>query len=264
MKYLTLFACLMPLCCLCQTFNSVRRQGTANAVTPIIQRADTAPVGDTAATPSGFPDNPARPVGTDNRALTAKPLFSLPLDSMRTTSGYGMRIHPVHGKRAFHGGVDLAASADTVRCILDGTVHQSGYHGYLGYFVKIWHGGCLSVYAHLSRYFVLVGETVASGQPIGITGSTGRVTGEHLHFAVHISGKHVNPMAFLKRLKAINEHFKTGNIMEQSRQSAFGKLAGIAEPEKEIELTQEEAHYLQTETWDSEDIMEERGHDGDR
>lgn len=133
---------------------------------------------------------------------------SLPLDSLQVNSPYGVRMHPVKGRKHFHRGVDLRASADTVKAVLMGEVDRCGYDQNLGYFIRIRHGPIESLYGHLSMYFVQSGDKVNAGQPIGVTGNTGRSTGEHLHFSVLRDGKPVNPLGFLAAVLQFNNHHK--------------------------------------------------------
>lgn len=122
----------------------------------------------------------------------------LPLRHLRLNSGYGWRIHPVTGKFQYHKGIDLAARYDTVFSILNGTVNKIGYNRLIGNYILIDHTGeAQSLYGHLSVIAVLPGEQVAAGQPIGVSGSSGRVTGPHLHFSIKYRGREIPPLAFL-------------------------------------------------------------------
>lgn len=125
---------------------------------------------------------------------------SLPLINLRVTSGYGYRVHPVTKKNDLHRGIDFAARCDPVLNILDGTVTDTGYNPILGKYVRISHGDFQSIYGHLSQILVIPGEPATAGQVIGVTGVTGRVTGEHLHFSIRFKNKYINPLHFLKSL----------------------------------------------------------------
>ena len=122
---------------------------------------------------------------------------NLPLKHLQLTSVYGYRIHPLTGRYAFHAGVDLRARDDTVFAVLPGFVEAIGFDPLLGIFVRLRHGAFQTVYGHLSQLFVLQGDSVLSMTALGISGSTGRVTGEHLHFAVRFQGNYIDPLAFL-------------------------------------------------------------------
>jgi len=172
---------------------------------------------------------------------------SVPLDRLVITSPYGMRFHPVRKRWAFHDGVDFGAFRDTVRSVLDGVVRSSGYDGGLGHFVRVGHGNHVLAYGHLSQYFHLPGERVKAGEPLGITGSTGLSTGEHLHFSVHRDGRPVDPMDFLAKLAKLRKTL-TDNKMEidNVKQSAVEKMKQAAEREEQnqwVELTREEDEF---------------------
>lgn len=115
------------------------------------------------------------------------------------TSGYGMRRDPLSGSRAFHQGVDIAsAPGQAVRATADGLVVRAGNLGGLGRAVVIAHGfGTTTRYGHLARLAVTPGNEVRRGDVIGYVGNTGRSTGYHLHYEVHVDGKPVDPTTYL-------------------------------------------------------------------
>ncbi|MFC0513159.1 M23 family metallopeptidase [Mucilaginibacter angelicae] len=137
------------------------------------------------------------------KACIACCLICLPLTGLYITSSFGFRRHPVTGIHAFHNGIDFRARSDTVYAIMKGTVTDAGYDGLLGIHIGIGHGDFTSVYGHLSQVFVAPDEPVEAGQPIGITGKTGRVTGEHLHFSIRFRGRYIDPLEFIYQ-KLIN------------------------------------------------------------
>ena len=127
-----------------------------------------------------------------NDALTTERLaywkqrryLSLPIDSMVITSHYGKRKDPFTGKIANHRGIDLKGNNDYVYSIMPGMVvkNRKKTKG-LGNYVEVRHGDFTSIYGHLYSVLVNAKQAVEAGQPIGISGSTGRSTGEHLHFS---------------------------------------------------------------------------------
>ncbi|WP_345955246.1 M23 family metallopeptidase [Mucilaginibacter sp. PAMB04168] len=127
-------------------------------------------------------------------------LLALPLRHMVLTSGYGYRVHPVTGQFCFHSGVDLQARHDTLFAVMPGHVAFVGYDRLTGLHIRLASGDFTLLYGHLSQVFVLAGDSVNSYTPLGITGSSGRVTGEHLHFSVSYRQVPVNPLLFLNRL----------------------------------------------------------------
>ncbi|WP_166333024.1 M23 family metallopeptidase [Sphingobacterium chungjuense] len=127
--------------------------------------------------------------------------YSLPLKELGVTSPFGYRVHPISGKASLHSGVDFAARSDPVFNVLDGRIKATGKQNTLGKYVRVLHGDVETIYGHLSRILVSPGDTVTVGQPIGITGATGRVTGEHLHFSVKFNGQFLDPLKFLRQLR---------------------------------------------------------------
>ena len=133
-------------------------------------------------------------------------LVFLPLKRLEVTSAFGYRLHPLIGKWAFHEGVDLRARRDTVYAILDGLVTRADYVPVIGLQITLQHPAVSSIYGHLSCVFVAKGDSAIAGQPIGITGATGQVTGEHLHFAIRSGQSFIDPLQFLYQLLSRKEH----------------------------------------------------------
>ncbi|OYV29956.1 MAG: peptidase M23 [Thiomonas sp. 20-64-9] len=120
---------------------------------------------------------------------------SSPLPGAKITSPFGMRLHPVKGRREMHEGVDYAAHIGTpVPSVAEGRVKFAGMQSGYGNVVKIGHpGGFETVYAHLSSIAVKPGQTVSEGELIGKTGNSGTSTGPHLHFEFHSAGRLADP-----------------------------------------------------------------------
>ncbi len=116
-------------------------------------------------------------------------------------SGFGMRTDPFSGQAAMHAGLDFAAPSGTpILAAAGGVVSEAETHPAFGRMVTIDHGnGVQTLYAHASKLEVKVGEIVRAGQRIAAVGSTGRSTGSHLHFEVHVNGTPQNPARFLSR-----------------------------------------------------------------
>jgi murein DD-endopeptidase MepM/ murein hydrolase activator NlpD len=125
----------------------------------------------------------------------------MPVDTEWYSSGFGYRIDPFTGRRAFHEGVDFAATTGTpIKAAAGGIVVYSDHHPNYGNMIEIDHGGDLvSRYAHASKRLVEIGEVVTSGQKIAEVGSTGRSTGPHLHFEIRHKGVPKNPSLFLEK-----------------------------------------------------------------
>ncbi len=115
------------------------------------------------------------------------------------TDGFGGRPDPVTGRHALHKGLDISARRGTpVIAPADGVVVFTGVSGGLGKTVRIAHGlGYTTVYGHLDRIEVEPGEEVRRGQKIGALGNSGRSTGPHLHYEVHVDGEAVNPLYYI-------------------------------------------------------------------
>lgn len=124
------------------------------------------------------------------------------------TSSYGSRIHPISGVRKTHYGIDIANSTGTTTVsAADGIVSYAGPFSTYGNVVMVTHSidgqTFTSLYAHLSRIGVGVGQSVSKGQPIGAIGTTGNSTGPHLHFEIHVGNwegmdkNSVNPLRYI-------------------------------------------------------------------
>ena len=119
----------------------------------------------------------------------------------RVSSDYGNRIHPTLGVNMFHNGVDLAAPAGSdILAAYDGEVVSASYTSAMGNYVMIDHGGGLyTIYMHASKLNVSAGQEVKRGDVIAFVGTTGRSTGNHLHFSVRINGDYVSPWTYITR-----------------------------------------------------------------
>lgn len=113
-------------------------------------------------------------------------------------SGYGMRIDPIYGTIRFHAGMDFTANIGTpVYATADGTVVLSDWKQGYGKCIIIDHGyGYQTLYAHLNEYKVRAGQKVIRGEFIGEVGNTGKSTGPHLHYEVHVKGQPDNPAKY--------------------------------------------------------------------
>ena len=115
------------------------------------------------------------------------------------TSRFGFRISPFTQKPVMHSGLDIAAAPGTeVRAPADGVVAYAGIDAGYGKLVTVDHGfGYKTRYGHNSKIYVSVGQRVRRGQVISSVGNTGRSTGPHLHYEVHINGIATDPMNFI-------------------------------------------------------------------
>jgi len=149
-----------------------------------------------------------------NSFNTSVPFF-FPLgerDFITISSPFGYRIHPILHTIKKHRGIDLvAAKGKAVYASGDGKVTNATISDSYGKFLKINHlNGMETVYAHLMRRFVKLGDLVKQGQLIGLVGETGLATGPHLHFEIYLKGKRIDPLLFwniiLKKIKSTNNN----------------------------------------------------------
>ena len=133
------------------------------------------------------------------------------LNTLPSINGIMLAITPIEGKitsrygvsssirKSTHTGLDISAVQGTdIRVIADGTVITASYNGSYGNLVKIDHGnGVETWYAHTSKMYVNVGDTVKAGDVIATVGSTGNSTGPHLHLEIRVNGKHIDPQDYL-------------------------------------------------------------------
>ncbi len=122
-----------------------------------------------------------------------------PIDSS-ITSKFGPRVDPLNKRKAFHEGIDFrGVKGDKIAVTADGQVQRSCYLKGFGNTIVVKHkNGYKTVYAHLNKRLVKKGQKVQRGQIIGLVGSTGRSTGPHLHYELHLNGKPVDPMKYVK------------------------------------------------------------------
>lgn len=113
-------------------------------------------------------------------------------------SGYGWRIDPVYNIMKHHNGMDFSAEKGTpIHVTADGRVTEAGWMSGYGQRVVVDHGyGYRTVYAHMSKVQVYRGQMLHRGDKIGEVGSTGKATGPHLHYEVHMRGVPQNPARY--------------------------------------------------------------------
>lgn len=127
-------------------------------------------------------------------------MFKFPAPSYtRISDDYGWRVHPTLGVKQFHNGVDLASPGGSpILAAYDGEVVAAAYSATMGNYIMINHGNDLyTIYMHASKLYVSQGAKVTKGQKIAAVGSTGRSTGNHLHFSVRLNGDYVSPWKYL-------------------------------------------------------------------
>lgn len=131
------------------------------------------------------------------------PMVALPLRRISVSSPFGFRMDPMdRRRRRMHSGLDLRAHYEPVFSMLPGTVTTASYSIKGGYYVTIDHGFFVCSYLHLSKILVSAGQRVSAGQPIAVSGNTGRnTTGPHLHISCRWGdkgGKYFDPAIILE------------------------------------------------------------------
>jgi murein DD-endopeptidase MepM/ murein hydrolase activator NlpD len=115
------------------------------------------------------------------------------------SSNFGYRVSPFTNEREFHSGLDISNRAHTrILSPAEGIVAEAGSDYGYGRILYISHGhGFKTMYAHLDKVLVKVGQRVKRGDEIALVGSTGRTTGPHLHYEVHLNGLPVDPLRYI-------------------------------------------------------------------
>ncbi|AEK22427.1 M23 family metallopeptidase [Capnocytophaga canimorsus] len=143
-------------------------------------------------------------------------------DLTRMASGYGWRTDPFTKARKFHYGMDFTAPQGTpIYAAGDGVITRAdGNAAGYGEHIRIDHGyGYVSLYAHLSKYNVRVGQKVKRGDIIGFVGNTGRSQAPHLHYEVLKDGEHINPVHFYYGSLTTEEYAEMLRISAQENQT---------------------------------------------
>jgi len=137
---------------------------------------------------------------------------SYPLNEIHVTSPFGVRTDPFTKKRKRHNGLDLRADRCETYAMMHGIVVKAGQDRVSGKYVTVRHGDFSVSYCHLSEWCVKRGDCVRPGDVVGISGSTGRSTGQHLHLTVRLGRRHINPVVLLQ-------------FIDETRRKALEKLS---------------------------------------
>lgn len=137
---------------------------------------------------------------------------SYPLKEIHVTSPFGIRTDPFTKKRKRHNGLDLRADRCETYAMMHGIVVKAGQDKVSGKYVTVRHGDFSVSYCHLSEWRVKKGDCVRPGDVVGISGSTGRSTGPHLHLTVRLGRRHINPVILLQ-------------FIDETRRQALEKLS---------------------------------------
>lgn len=166
---------------------------------------------------------------------------SYPLKSIKVNSSFGVRKDPFTGEKSTHSGLDLQARYEDVYSMFDGSVEKIGSDSRSGNYVILRHGSYTVSYCHMSRVTVKEGDEVIAGDPVGISGNSGRSTGPHLHVTCKYKGEVRDPYTLLVYIKEVRAEAvaalggnKSGNKLqvrnvEKINQNAFfNKYANAA------------------------------------
>ena len=203
-KILTLLLALFqsPLASYAQ-FNTISDHAPRARITAINEK-EASPESDTSHVRLPGTLVPDSVISINEAKRTSHVSMTYPLRNIKITSPFGYRIDPFTGKRTMHNGVDLAARSAIVYSMFDGTVEKTGYDSRSGSFIILRHSNFRISYCHLSRILVTKGQSVLAGYPVGITGSTGRATAEHLHVTAKYKGGVINPQVLFVLLDKAN------------------------------------------------------------
>lgn len=145
----------------------------------------------------------------DQKLETLRPLpLGYPVRTSAISSGFGARLDPVNGEKAFHDGVDLRGNFGArVKATADGKVIEQGYNDDYGWYILINHDNKFTtLYAHNQKVLVKQGDLVVRGQSIALLGNTGRTTGPHLHYEVRRNNRPVNPSKYMNIARLLNDN----------------------------------------------------------
>lgn len=131
---------------------------------------------------------------------------SFPMKQLIVNSPFGQRKDPFTGKKRSHNGLDLRASCDEAYAMLDGTVKKTGEDKRSGKYITIQYGEFMVSYCHLSHIWVKCETRVKPGEVVGITGNTGRSTGEHLHITCKKDNKYIDPAILIQFVREVREN----------------------------------------------------------
>ena len=189
-----------------------------SAFVPIVSYAQFNTIGDVSSRPSvisiknpsehqsdsASTEIPDRIEGKEERLRTYLSV-SFPLKKILINSKFGMRKHPVYHKYMMHNGLDLHARHEEVLSMLPGKVLRVGYDSRSGKYVTVQTANYTVSYCHLSEQYVKPNDYLHAGEPLGLTGSTGASTGEHLHLTTKKDGKAFDPTILLNYIRSIRE-----------------------------------------------------------
>jgi murein DD-endopeptidase MepM/ murein hydrolase activator NlpD len=138
-----------------------------------------------------------RSLATQAEQLAVTPTIAPTLGVL--SAGFGTRADPFTGESEYHTGIDISTPAgNRIYAPANGTVVRVEWQNGYGRVLEISHGyGVTTLYGHLEATRVAEGQRIRRGELIGLVGSSGRSTGPHLHYEVHVAGRAVNPLSYV-------------------------------------------------------------------
>lgn len=128
---------------------------------------------------------------------------SFPLRNIKVNSSFGRRRDPITGKTRDHCGLDLKAHYEKCLAMFDGSVLNTGSDPTSGNYIIMQHGDYTISYCHLSQIWVRKGDKIFAGDPVGVSGNTGRSTGAHLHITSRLRGRLEDPYNLLTYIRDV-------------------------------------------------------------
>lgn len=170
----------------------------ARGIKPVVNQAEGGEADDDVISSDEISDFYVKYVDQIGYEISHTPL-GMPFNG-RITSTFGHRENPFGGENVeTHKGLDIAGPLGSpVKAMAEGKVEFAGLRGGFGNCIMLKHAnGIETLYGHLSKILVKLGDNIQIGQTIGKIGSTGRSTGPHLHYEIHRNGQKINPQSFL-------------------------------------------------------------------
>ncbi len=216
---------------------------TAGHLTGTFSAKGTFKVTVTAADGTGTIDSRGFTMGVQPGGEDAKIQLISPLPGAQVNSKFGPRMHPIQKVMKPHTGIDMKypdRSVKDVCAAADGEVVMAGGNPSTGYGIRVWikhlNGSgthlCTTTYNHLSKIYVSTGQKVMAGQKIGLEGSTGASTGNHLHFECRLpDGKFIDPLPLIRGTTSVADKTLDNGDADPSATSAYSSNAALTDAE---------------------------------
>lgn len=204
LKYLFVFSLLSYSTLIHVQFHTIELSSPRYAVKRVLEEKETAGKKNWAESDSVLV-KASDSTNTRQRWIERYLSVSYPLKAVYVISPYGKRKDPFTGKTAKHNGLDLRANNEEVYAMLFGKVEKIGNDKRSGLYIMLRHGDYTVSYCHLSKVLVKKNDIIQSGQPVAISGNTGRSTAPHLHITLKRGRKTLNPTMLLDYVQAVRK-----------------------------------------------------------